>query len=143
MCLTKKQQRFVYAIERNTRGLTAVTTGICPGCEQCRDEYGRPVKCSACDGKGYVIGDLFQDQDCPICDGTGQRPPTMEEFEEQWSTQEALCEPSFSWSGCDLCDSTLGGNMEPWHAVDANNEIIHGEHACVDCVLYLANGDLP
>jgi len=137
MCLTKKQQRFVDAIERNTEGLTAVSTGICPGCEQCRDEYGRPVPCGKC------AAGLIGDEDCPHCDGTGHRPPTLEEFEEQWSTQEAYCEPYFSWSGCDLCDSSLGGNMEPWHGVDENNEIMHFEHACTDCVVYLANGDLP
>lgn len=140
MCMTKKQQRFVDAIERNTEGMTAVSTGICPGCEQCRDEYGRPVRCECQDNPE---NDGEPDPDCEQCDGTGQRPPTMEEFEEQWSTQEAYCEPFFSWSGCDLCDSRLGGNFEVWHAVDANNEIFHGEHACTDCVMYLANGDLP
>ena len=137
MCLTKKQQKFVDAIEQNTKGLTAVSTGICPGCEQCRDEYGKRVPCGKC------AAGLIGDEDCPDCDGRGWREPTMEEFDEQCSTQEALCEGEFSWQGCDLCDSGLGGTFEPWHACDVNNEIIHGERACVTCVMYLANGDLP
>jgi len=117
MCMTTKQREFVESIERNTKGLSAVSTGICPGCEQCRTEYGVRI------------------------DG---REPTMAEFEEQWSTQEALCEPYFSWARCELCGSPLGGNREPWHAIDdATGKIIHGDHCCVDCTLYLANGDLP
>ena len=132
MCMTKKQKRFVEAIERNTEGLQAVSTGPCSGCEQCRDEYGVEVACE-CGG----------DDDCEKCDGHAKRPPTMEEFDEQLSTEQAFSEGFFSWQGCDLCDSSLDGTFEPWHAVDANNEIIHGERACVDCVMYLANGDLP
>jgi len=140
MCLTKKQQKFVDAIERNTQGLTAVSTGICPGCAQCRDEYGVKVRCECQDRPS---NHFEPDPDCEDCEGKGKREPTMEEFEEQCSTQESLCEAEFSWQGCDLCDSGLGGTFEPWHAVDANNEIIHGERACVDCMLWLANGDLP
>jgi hypothetical protein len=52
-------------------------------------------------------------------------------------------EGSFSWQGCDICGSTLGGNMEVWHWMDAEGEIMHESCACVDCVMYLANGDLP
>lgn len=105
--MTPYEQR----IEENTRGLTAVSTGICPGCETCRAEYAPDA--------------------------------TMEEFENMWSNGDCNAEPSFSWNGCDLCDSPLGGSMECWHAVDENGEIIHGDRACVDCVCYLANGDLP
>ena len=69
--------------------------------------------------------------------------PTREQFEEAMDNGEIVQEPFFSWEGCDLCGSHLGGNFEPWHAVDANNEIVHGQRACVDCVVYLANGELP
>jgi len=151
MCdtLTRKQKRFVEAIERNTQGLTAVSTGPCPGCEQCRDEYGVKVRCE-CQDKPENEGE--PDPDCDDCDGKGVRLPTMAEFEEQWSSGKAISEGEFSHSGCDLCGSTLGGTFEPWHAclpvVDAAGqlvryEIIHGDRACVDCVMYLANGDLP
>jgi len=51
-------------------------------------------------------------------------------------------EPWFSWSPCECCGSTLGGDRVSAHGVDANGEIIHFS-ACVDCMCYLANGDLP
>lgn len=107
MTLTQYQQD----VENNTQGLTAISTGICPGCEQCRDDYA--------DG----------------CD--------MESFEELWSSGKVHCDPYFSWHGCELCGNTLGNSYEPWHAIDQNGELIHGEYACEDCVQYLANGILP
>jgi len=67
----------------------------------------------------------------------------MEEFEEQWSSGRVFSEGSFSWAGCGICGSRLGGTVEPWHGVDSNGEIMHFDDACVDCVCYLANGDLP
>lgn len=137
--LTRKQRAFVEAIERNTAGLTAVSTGVCHGCEQCRDEHGQKITCPTCNGEGWID----EDNDCQDCDGDGKRQLTMEEFEEEWSHGRVDAEPSFSWSGCDICGSSLGGNMEPWHGVDENGEIVHGDNACVDCVMYLANGDLP
>ena len=104
-------QSYINAVESNLEGLTAVSSGICPGCETCREEYAADA--------------------------------TMEEFEELWQSGEVNSEPSFSWQGCDICGSSLGGDVEPWHAVDENNEIVHGDRCCVDCVLYLANGDIP
>jgi len=99
------------AVEQGTHGLTVVSTGICPGCEQCRDEISPNS--------------------------------TMENFEELWETGETESEPFFSHWGCQICGSSLGGNFEVWHAIDKNNEIVHGERACVDCICYLANGNIP
>ena len=48
----------------------------------------------------------------------------------------------FSWSACEVCGSTLGGNRYPAHALDANGEIVHFD-ACVDCYTYIATGDEP
>lgn len=125
--LTAHQRAFVEAIQANTKGLTAVSTGLCPGCEECMEDYP----------------------------GIGQ---TREQFEEAIANGTIVQEPFFSSEGCDLCGSHLGGNFEPWHAVDADrrpaaftlpgwagadSEIVHGARACVDCVRYLANGDLP
>ncbi len=49
----------------------------------------------------------------------------------------------FSWSGCDCCSSDLGGDR--FKAVALNNKTM--EHydleVCVDCVQYIANGDVP
>lgn len=49
----------------------------------------------------------------------------------------------FSWSACEICGDTDGGDREPYHYVDANGDIVHGYGACPDCVCYLANGDYP
>jgi hypothetical protein len=137
--LTRKQREFVESIERNTEGLTFVSTGVCPGCEQCRDELDIKTPCECGGESNWPEGEFY----CDDCDGKGERSLTMAEFEEQWHNGEICDESGFSWQGCDLCGSSLGGNMSVWHAIDKDGNIIHGEHACVDCVVYLANGDLP
>jgi hypothetical protein len=139
MC-KRKLADYIAAIDRNTAGLTAVSTGVCPGCEKCRDEYGKKVACECIDEEGRLYED---EMDCPKCDGKGMRPPTMDEFDEQWSSGGAYSEGGFSWHSCGICGSRLGGNREPWHGVDANNEIMHFDDACTDCVCWLANGDVP
>ena len=48
----------------------------------------------------------------------------------------------FSWSACEVCGSTLGGNRHPVHAVDSDGNIIHFD-ACVDCYTYIATGEEP
>ena len=108
---------FIAAVESGCEGLTAVSTGLWPGCETCREAYAPDA--------------------------------SPEGFEQLWQSGEVFAEPSFSPCGCEICGSLLGGNFEPWHAIalDANGEptrlIVHGDRACVDCLLYLANGDLP
>lgn len=61
-----------------------------------------------------------------------------------WENNEISDEGSFSWDACDLCGSHLGGNRYSAHAVtdDASQDDIHLE-ICQDCLLYMANGDLP
>ena len=73
---------------------------------------------------------------CPGCETCG--------LEEDCSQEQLdmMSEGSFSWRACDCCGSTLGGNRYPAHWLDENKEIMH-EEICHDCVLYLANGDLP
>lgn len=48
---------------------------------------------------------------------------------------------SFSRNGCDCCGSTVGGDREVCHGL-IDGELWHGR-ACIDCVMYLANGDEP
>ena len=103
--------KYIESVEANLEGLTAVSSGVCPGCEVCRDELSPES--------------------------------TMEEFYELWSEGKVDSEASFAWQGCDVCGSQLFGNFECWHAIDEDGEIIHGNHCCVDCVLYLAYGDVP
>lgn len=49
-------------------------------------------------------------------------------------------EPWFSWSPCEVCGSSLGGNRESWHGV-VDGSIIHGT-CCEDCAYYLNYGRL-
>ena len=101
---------FMDRVERNLEGLTAVSTGPCPGCEECADRFG------------------FD---------------TVEEFDGVLEAGGVPSEGSFSSRGCGICDSTLGGNLEVWHGVDSDGKIMHFNDACVDCVVFLANGELP
>jgi hypothetical protein len=55
---------------------------------------------------------------------------------------EIVDEPSFSHESCDICNSNISGNRYIAHAMTKNNDILHLE-ICQDCVLYMANGDLP
>ena len=56
------------------------------------------------------------------------------------------CEASFSWSQCDSCGSTLGGDRYPATGVytDDNDTLQVIEfNICIDCAMYHANGELP
>ena len=108
--MTTAQADYAARVERNTEGMQALSTGICPGCTTCMDTYG---------------------YDDPAA------------FEEAWSTGEVNAEPAFSWQGCDICGSSLGGDMEPYHYLDQDGEIQHGDNACTDCIMFLAYGDTP
>lgn len=98
------------SVESGLEGLTAVSTGLCPGCDECRETWG------------------FE---------------TLEAFDNAVSDGEVFAEGSFSWSGCDICGSSLGGDFQPWHAIDEDGGLVHGTRACVDCIMYLANGEEP
>lgn len=80
---------------------------------------------------------------CEQCRDLFAPDMTMEEFEEAWHSGDIFEEGSFSWSGCGICGSRLGGDMHVWHWVDDDNEIIHEDDACIDCVMYMCNGDEP
>lgn len=105
------QKEYVEAVESGTKGMEGVSTGPCPGCEECASNYG------------YCC---------------------IHSYNAAYEAGEITPEPGFSWSACDICGSTLGGDREEWHWYDREeNAVGHGDNACVDCVLFLANGDLP
>lgn len=58
MTLTKKQEEFVDTIARNTEGLRFLSTGKCPGCEECGEELDPSFSWSACDLCGDRLGGL-------------------------------------------------------------------------------------
>lgn len=51
-------------------------------------------------------------------------------------------EPYFSWSRCEICDTTLGGDREDCHAIMEGDVLIH-LRVCTDCVYYAEYGRLP
>jgi hypothetical protein len=140
--------KYTDSVERGLEGLSAVSTGTCPGCETCRESFG----------------DYKVEFDWDDAGRERYRVPAYEEFggkkiwmrneetaeffarrlfAEAWSNGDVWNEPSFSHSGCDICGSEVGGDNEVWHAVGEDGEILHFTDACCDCVMYLANGDEP
>jgi hypothetical protein len=65
------------------------------------------------------------------------------EHEEAWGRGDICEEPSFSWRSCGICGSSFGGDRGSWHWVSDDNAVQHESDACVDCIMYLANGDEP
>ena len=52
-------------------------------------------------------------------------------------------EGHFSWHRCDCCGSTFGGDRHPAHGwMENHQELVHLE-VCVDCLMFIANGDSP
>lgn len=105
------------SVDHNLKGLQAVSTGVCPGCSECADDAG------------------FE---------------TVEAFTAAYEAGEVYDEGGFSSRGCGICDSGLGGDLYKWHAIAGEpgddlkgRDILHFDDACVDCVMYLANGDEP
>src|SRR5215475_6853029 len=102
---------YTEAVARGLRGLDAVSTGLCPGCDECADAYG------------------YESQT---------------DFDADYEAGKVYDEGHFSWSACGICGSGLGGTREHWHALDEETDrLYHFDDACVDCVVYLANGDEP
>jgi hypothetical protein len=49
-------------------------------------------------------------------------------------------DPWFSWQPCEICGE-LAGDRQSWHGI-IDGHIVHSS-CCTDCVLYIANGDVP
>lgn len=64
--------------------------------------------------------------------------PTGEEkaaaFSDRVSRGDLFDEGGFSWQGCDLCDSTLGGNLYDAHGVCEDGAVDHLS-ICTDCLM--------
>lgn len=91
---------------------------------------------------GIAIGPAIT---CPTCEEIHDVPTRDERgrFLSRHARQEMMCdEGSFSWSECDTCGSTLGGNRYDAHGLPLRAEPIHLD-ICVDCLMYFANGDVP
>jgi len=131
-------------VKDGTKGLEAVSTGICCGCETCRESFDEYTVQDELEG--YRVPAWDADCDEPIFFRTEEGATMVAEslFEEAWRSGKAYDEAHFSWGDCDICGSSLGGDREVWHAIDCDTgELVHGDSACVDCIMYLANGVLP
>ena len=72
---------------------------------------------------------------CPGCDDCSlAKNPTEEEL-------GLAGEPHFSWTNCDICKRSLGGDRYPAHARDRQDNIVHFA-VCCDCYYYIAYGRL-
>jgi len=112
------------AADRYLAGLEFISTGLCPGCSEC----GLGAKdCEDCDG----TGETDEGHVCKVCQGVGTIAPTIDEVPDE--------EPGFSWSSCEVCGSTLGGNRYTWHAQTKDGKLVHGE-CCEDCMMHMNYG---
>lgn len=118
---TRRTSDYVSAFERGTKDLATISSGFNAKCPKCLRGYGyRDTE----DGNGNVIvsaeSKAGEDQE------SGRLPD----------------EASFSWRACDTCGTTLGGDREYGHALDSRMDIVHLS-MCADCVMFIANGDIP
>jgi len=57
-------------------------------------------------------------------------------------TGEGYMEPWFSWSPCDCCGSTLGGDREECAGWNPTTKEVQKYTVCMDCVYYVEYGVL-
>jgi len=59
--------------------------------------------------------------------------------------EDHQCEPSFSWSQCDSCGSSLGGDRHTAYGLYREGKKLHTIEmsVCTDCAMFHANGELP
>ena len=117
--LTDKQIAFCNAADKAcSETKYGISPGIAPCCSQCQSEYDK------------TSGELAHDL-------------------EHGNLAD---EPSFSHHSCECCGNGLGGNRYVAHAlvqVKSNDNprklqwLTEHYEICEDCVLYIANGDVP
>jgi hypothetical protein len=132
---------YVDRVAHNLRGLEAVSTGVCPGCDECRQverDYV-PREDDESDVETWSFnarpGEVFADEDAAIA-------AARLAFDDDWHGADFSSSAGFSRGECGICGSRLGGDREVWHGI-ADGRILHFDDACCDCVAYLANGEVP
>lgn len=123
---------FLLSVAANLAKVEFFSPGACPGCPDCGLA---PKQCRACDGCGtQTDAQNHVEWPCPDCDGTG-------EVECSEHDRECAEEGGFSWSACESCGSTFGGDRYPAHGFIGGTRYHFA--ICQDCVAYHANGDEP
>lgn len=113
--------RYQAAVDHNLKGLAFVSTGACTGCTDC----GLPT-----------IEEPDPDEDWYDKE---RREKKTKEIEH---ARECADEGGFSWSGCDCCGSTLGGQRYAAHGVSTTDQRLSHLDVCVDCLYYINYGCL-
>ena len=133
--------KYAERVEHNLRGLTAVSIGVCPGCDECRNADGdyRPDEDWDTDQWTFKArpGATYASEEAAI-------EAAKVAFDEDWRACKLHDQCNeFSARTCGICGSYLAGSRDVWHAIDAGGELRHYDDACSDCALYIANGDEP
>ena len=87
---------------------------------------------------GYAIKDLkfVSTGLCPDCkdcaDSFGY--DDMNKYNQDVENGNICDEGSFSWSPCDDCNISLGGNSYYAHGMDENDDLVHFT-ICLDCLM--------
>lgn len=143
MTLSKGQRRWLARYRAGLKGIKAFSVGAYP-----HDD------CTACNGTGLDLSSAATldgvivgapEDSCSECNGKGRscECSSCSDFDPEIGD-----EGSFSWSSCDACGSSLGGNRHAAHGLISpkkyarRTEVIHLD-VCTDCLFYTANGDLP
>jgi hypothetical protein len=161
-------KKYLKAVESYCKGLEFVSSGVAGSCSDCQSTFNMKIELSDCkivyDGNDAVLQLKNGHELVRLCPediemyGLSDGHALWEEFKladpdipsdvldelfsEKVSRGEYPDEGGFSWSSCDSCGSSLGGDRYVAHGVDANKDIIHMD-ICVDCLMFFANGDVP
>lgn len=143
------------AVARGLKGLEHVSTGACPGCGECgllsTWEIQGPAETLATLRERFHFPKSFKDEEACLeeIEALREEPDaddldlsTLQAVECEPTERERECaeEPSFSWSSCDCCGSTLGGDRYPAHGW-LGKTLVHLD-VCTDCLYYLNYGQL-
>lgn len=139
--MTKFQRKWLAGFRRNTRGIKALSVGFypqdpCPGCKG-----SGTVRCATGFGN-----DMEREEQCDDCHGTGKHndcPHCPDDY-----NPDVGDEGSFSRAQCDTCGETLAGDRHAAHGLVSakprgRRTILAHFEVCTDCLLFLANGDIP
>jgi hypothetical protein len=145
---TPRIRKFLARFRRGTKGVNALSTGAYPqdACKACHGTGFDPESMATVGEAAPVMAFLLDDADaCSDCNGKGTSCECSEcsEFDP-----EVGDEGHFSWSECDTCGCSLGGDRHAAHGLIAykprarRTHLIHLD-VCTDCLFFVANGDLP
>ena len=129
------------------RGLEGVSFGICPGCDECRRASGDydPREDMDYEGPGERWTFPAREEETFPTEGDAEAAARTA-FSDDWASGDSPDEGGFSWSDCGICGSTLGGDRYVYHYLDPrgpDGRIYHETDGCVDCLVYISNGDEP